>query len=141
MPSNQVSPEDMLAASEGDGRYFAKKHVHGMCNADFATWFVHTVNFKLHTSTTAKHAAVSSWSKILKGLHQDQRDEEQYHARTQSFLNALHTANLRLQKDTEAYTLVAQADNTEGFGKKEEPHAMNPPRGQMMWQRVSMYVG
>ena len=106
-----------------------------MSDEEFADWFLHAVD-RVGDAVPDR----MQW-RLLSG----RQDEHRYAESTQGFLNKLHTANLLLQGQTEAYRMVMDAEDVDTLSGSKSNEGMegwsmhaqaSPSRAAKLWKKV-----
>ena len=105
---NQVAPE---TAAGGEEEFFCCSDLDKKDNDAFVEWWANRVVI-LDLNSALAEAGRTTWT-CLPSLTGPAPGEVEgvYPTNTQHFLNALHSANLMLQKDTQCFKLIVQADD------------------------------
>ena len=105
---NQVAPE---TAAGGEEEFFRCSDLDKKDNDAFVEWWANRVVI-LDLNSALAEAGRTAWT-CLPSLTGPAPGEVEgvYPTNTQHFLNALHSANLMLQKDTQCFKLIVQADD------------------------------
>ena len=105
---NQVAPETTAGGGE---EFFCCSDLDKKDNDAFAEWWVNRVVI-LDLNSALAEAGRPTWT-CFPSLTGPAAGEVEgvYPTKTQHFLNALHSANLMLQKDTQCFKLILQADD------------------------------
>jgi hypothetical protein len=129
----KVAPD---ASPDATG-FFRCADVRGKSDEEFADWFVHAVDRIEDAAPGRMPWRGELWSGA--------GDEHRYPESTQECLNKLHTANLLLQGQTEAFRMVMDADDIRYSNPVQDStqgasslglESVSPSTAKKLWQKV-----